>query len=43
MNLSMKQKQNQGHREWTDGCQKGRLWGEGWVESLELADASCYT
>ena len=28
MNLSMKQKQNQGHREWTDGCQKGRIWGK---------------
>ena len=28
MNLSMKQKQNQGHRERTDGCQKGGIWGK---------------
>ena len=26
MNLSMKQKQNQGHREQTGGCQEGGRW-----------------
>ena len=27
MKLSMKQKQNQGHRDQTGGCQGGGLWG----------------
>ena len=41
MNLSMKQKQNQGHREQTGGCHgKGGL-GEGRIKSLGLADANC--
>ena len=37
MNLSMKQKQNQGHREQTGGCQGG----EGKSGSLGLAAANC--
>ena len=39
MNLSMKQKQNHGHREQTGGCQGGVGWG-GWSERLGLADVS---
>ena len=31
MNLSMKQKQNHGHREQTGGCQGGGGWGRGGV------------
>ena len=27
MNLSMKQKENQGHREQTGGCEEGGAWG----------------
>ena len=32
MNLSMKQKQNHGHREQTGGYQEGRVWGREGVE-----------
>ena len=42
MNLSMKQKQTHRHREQTCGCQGGREVGEGWIESLGLADANYY-
>ena len=39
MNLSMKQKQNQGHREQTGGCQGGGDWervGVGvWVQHMQ--------
>ena len=41
MNISMKQKQTQRHREQTCGCQGGGV-GEGWIESLGLADANYY-
>ena len=38
MNLSMKQKQNHGQREQTDGCQGGGGWGTdgvgGWGEQM---------
>ena len=38
MNLPMKQKQNQGHREQTGGCQGGGGWGRdgvgGWGEQM---------
>ena len=40
MNLSMKQKQTHRYREQTCGCQGGG--GEGWIGSLELADANYY-
>ena len=40
VNLSMKQKQDQGHREQTGGCQGGEGVGEGWIGSLGLADAN---
>ena len=40
MNLSMKQKQTQRHREQTCGCQEGGEAGEGWIGSLGLADAN---
>ena len=39
MNLSMKQKQNQGHREQAGGCQ-GTGVGRGCIGSLGLADAN---
>ena len=42
MNLSMKQKQNQGHREQTGGCQGGGGVGEGWSGSLGSADTNWY-
>ena len=41
MNLSMKQKQTQRHREQTCGCQGDRQ-GEGWSGSLRLADANYF-
>ena len=38
MNVSMKQKQNHGHREQTGGCQGGRGWERagvgGWGEQM---------
>ena len=37
MNLPMKQKQNDGHRKWTGGCQGGGGW-----QRLGLADVSVY-
>ena len=42
MNISMKQKQI--HRENRLVVAKGEGWGvkEGWIGSLELADANCY-
>ena len=39
-NLSMKQKQNHGHREQTCGYQEGGKPGEGRMGSLGLADAN---
>ena len=39
MNLSMKQKQNHGHREQTGGCQGGGV-GGGMERRLGLADVS---
>ena len=42
MNLSMKQKQTHGYREQICGSQWEGKVGEGWIESLGLADASCY-
>ena len=41
MNLSMKQKQNHGHKEKTGGCQ-GRVLMEGWRGRLRLADEIYY-
>ena len=42
MNLSVKQKQTQGHKR-TDLClPKGREWREGWIGSLRLVDANYY-
>ena len=40
MNLSMKQKQNQGHREQTGGCQGGGGWGR---ERLGVQDQQMQT
>ena len=39
MNLSMKQKQNHGHREQTRGCQGGGGWGvgEGWSRECGIS------
>ena len=42
MNLSMKQKQNHGHREQTGGCQGGGGLGEGWSGRSGLADVGFY-
>ena len=42
MNLSTEQKQNQGHREQTAGCQAWKGVEEGWIGSLGLADANWY-
>ena len=44
MNLSVKQKQNKGHREQTSGCQgvRGKGLGEGRSGKLGLADVSFY-
>ena len=42
MNLFTKQKHPHRHREQTCGCQGGEGMGEGWIESLELADANYY-
>ena len=42
MNVSMKQKQNHGHREQTCGCQGGEGVGEGWIGSLGLTDTNYY-
>ena len=39
MNLSMKQKQNHGHREWIGDSQKGGV-EEGRIGSLELSAAN---
>ena len=39
VNLSMKQKQNDGHREQTVVAKGEGIWG-GWSRSLELADVS---
>ena len=39
MSLSMKKKQTQRHREQTSACQSV---GEGWNESLGLADANSH-
>ena len=39
--IAMKQKQAQGHREQTSGCQ-GEGVGKGRIGSLGLADANCY-
>ena len=39
--LSMRQKQNQGHREETGGYQGGWI-REGWIGNLGLADANWY-
>ena len=41
MNLSTKQKQTHRHREQACGCQESGA-GEGWIGSLELADANYY-
>ena len=41
MNLSVKQKQNHGHREQTGGCQGGGVGGR-WSGTLGLADVSFY-
>ena len=41
MNLSMKQKKNQGHREQLVTA-KGEEVEEGWNESLGLVEANCY-
>ena len=43
MNLSMKQKQNNRHREQTGGCQRWGALGEGWSGRLGSADVSFYT
>ena len=40
MNLSIKQKQNRGHKEQTGGCQGGGRVGERCIGSLGLADAN---
>ena len=40
--LSMKQKQTQGHREHICGSQGGWGWGERWNGRLRLADVSYY-
>ena len=40
MNLSIKQKQNRGHKEQTGGCQGDSDVEEGWIGSLGLADAN---
>ena len=42
MNLSMKQKQNQGHREQTCVCPGGGKVGQGGIVNLTLADADGY-
>ena len=42
MNLSMKQKENQRHREETCDYQGGGGMREGWSGSLGLADANYY-
>ena len=42
MNLSMKQKQNQRHREQIPVCQGGGKVAEGCIVSLTLADANWY-
>ena len=42
MNISLKQKQTQRHREQTCGCQEGGWVGEGWIGSLGFADANHY-
>ena len=42
MNLSMRQKQTQRHREQTCGCQGGKKVRDGWIGSLGLADANYY-
>ena len=42
MNLSVKQKQTNRHREQTCGCQGGWSLEEGWMGSLGLADANYY-
>ena len=42
MNLSMKQKRTQEHKEQTRGCQGGRGWGKGWSGRLGLEDISYY-
>ena len=39
-NELMKQKQTQRHRKQTYGYQRGKVVGEGWTGSLELADAN---
>ena len=41
VNLSMRQKQNQEHREQTGSCQGGEN-GEGCIGSLGLTDANWY-
>ena len=38
MNFSTKE--THGHRKQTCGCQGGCQMGEGWIESLELAEAN---
>ena len=42
MKLSMKVKQTHRHRDQTCGYHGGRGKGEGWIGSLELADANWY-
>ena len=42
MNLFIKQKQIQRHREQTYGCQRGKGVEEGYIRSLGLADANYY-
>ena len=40
MQMNLSTKQTHGHKEQTCSYQGGRGMGEGWIESLELADAS---
>ena len=42
MNISTQQKQSHRYREQTCGCQGAGEVGEGWIWSLELADANYY-
>ena len=42
VNLPVKQKQDQEHREWTGGCQERRGMEVNWIGSLGLADANRY-
>ena len=42
VNLSRKEKQSHRHREQTCGYQGGKGIGEGWIESLGVADAITY-